>query len=105
MNSGYQAKDIKVMYGSINIFDPNRTRIEADKLIPHRSYKNGDLNFDIGLIKLKENIVFGPKVKAIKLPTNNNFDSTYPAVVSGWGILNVSFVKKKRLKLFIQLAH
>lgn len=84
------------MYGFTNISDPNVTWIEADKLIPHRLY--GDhrvLNFDIGLIKLKEKIVFGPKVKATKLPFSDDTNSTYEAVASGWGMLHVSGHSKK----------
>lgn len=78
------------MYGFIRLHHPNATWLEADELNPHRLYKSHVFNYDIGLIKLKENIVFGSTVKAIKLPTSDDLDSIHPAVASGWGRVHVS---------------
>lgn len=93
LNSGRQAKDIRVMYGSNRIRDPNATYVDADEFIPHPLYVDHNFNFNIGLIKLKEQIVLGPKVKAIKLPTSDDLNSTYPAIGSGWGRFHVSAKK------------
>lgn len=92
MNSGFQAEDFQLMYGFNGIDDPNATWVEADELISHHLYRRGVTKFNIGLIKLKEKITFGTRVKVIKLPTIDDINSTYPAVASGFGMLHVSNV-------------
>lgn len=78
-----------VTYGINDRTSSNITWHQAEKLIVHELYTPTKLANDVGLVKLKEKIVFDPKVQPIRLPTSDNLEGTYPAVASGWGATTV----------------
>lgn len=81
---------LKVKYGKNVWNDTSIGWSEVEELIPHENYFN--FEDDIGLIKLKNEIVFNKNVQPVKLPTSDNIDSKFTAVAIGWGILRVSRV-------------
>lgn len=87
--------------GYRNIVDENSTLHHAEELIPHPFYIEGLFKYDIGLIKLRKNIVFGPRVQAIKLPSSDNIDHSYPAVATGWGRIEVRSGKRTLLLKYL----
>lgn len=60
----------------------------VQKVIPYPYYTGGDWDWNVGLLKLKRNIRFSKKVKAIRLSKSTPNNST-SAVVTGWGLTNV----------------
>lgn len=82
-------EEVKVAYGITGLKDSNSSLHETEKLIPHENYYSSvdiDIN-NIGLIKLKEKIVFNAKVKPVKLPTRFNLKGGYSAVTTGWALV------------------
>lgn len=76
-------------FGINDLTDSNLTLHETEKLIANENYNPYRLAHDVGLIKLKEKIIFNDKVQPIELPTSDNLDETFPAIASGWGRLAV----------------
>lgn len=79
----------KVMYGTVHWGDKNAKWHEVEELIPHENYGRLETAYDIGLIKLKEKIVFSETVKPVDLPTTDNIDENFAVQASGWGRLSV----------------
>lgn len=61
---------------------------EVKELIPHENYIGHEA--DIGLIKLEKEIVFNGNVQPVNLPTNDNINGNFTAVLIGWGAISVS---------------
>lgn len=80
-----------------NVLDVGGNFYEVEKLIEHPVYIPATITNDIGLIKLKEPIEFGNKVKAINLPKENT-TGDIELTLSGWGTTSVNgFVSLKVL--------
>lgn len=85
--------DLTVKYGTTVWNDTSVEWHEVEKLIPHEKYRaTAGLStpYDIGLIRLKKEILYNNNVKRVKLPTSDNIADKFPAVFLGWGLLNVS---------------
>lgn len=66
----------------------------------HGKFNKSLGNFDIGLFKTAEKIVFNGRVQPIALPRSNPSDvSNFKVKFAGWGHIGVSF------KLFINLLN
>lgn len=66
--------------------------LEVKEIIVHTGFSFENGHDDIGLIKLKEPLIFGPKVSKIKLATPNttfNFSTGTELKISGWGLTEV----------------
>lgn len=86
--------EIVVKYGTPMWNDPSLEWQQVEKLIPHEDYdiSRNIYKYDIGLIRLKEEIAFNSRVQPVKLPLNDKITSNVTAVITGWGNLNVSTV-------------
>lgn len=73
-----------VRLGSSNAYRDGKSYRVA-KAIAHPNYTGMDWDWNVGLLRLKRNIRFGRKVKAIKLTQSTPHNST-TAIVTGWGI-------------------
>lgn len=83
--------DVKVKYGTILWNDTRVEWQEVEQLIPHEEYGlNDDYTHDIGLIKLKKEIKFNEKVQPVNLPTSDNIERKFTAVLTGWGRIQVT---------------
>lgn len=78
------------MYGTNLFNDSKATWHEVDETIVHKKYLPGVHQFDLGLVKLKEKIVFDEKVQPIEL-ASNNIDGVFPAVATGFGSDRVNY--------------
>lgn len=57
------------------------------KMIPHPNYTASDWDWDVALLKLKKNIKFNKKAKAIKV-SDTLPKSKSTGVITGWGSKN-----------------
>lgn len=81
--------DVVVDVGS-NHLSTNITRYEVQKIIPHPDYDANKFRHDIGLLKLKKNLVFNKNVSTIDIiPYNDNFEGI-GFIATGWGRLRVN---------------
>ncbi|KAK9736473.1 Trypsin [Popillia japonica] len=81
-------ENLTVVSGS-NTLDQGGDTYKIEKLIPHQGYVQETITNDIALIKLTEEVKYGDKVVAIKLPeqeTGCNVELT----LSGWGTTTVN---------------
>lgn len=96
---GYLTAELRVNYGTILNDLQNTSSVgwkEIEDLIVHEKYgrsRSGGTVHDIGLIKLKDEILFNDDVQPIKLPIKDSPDSKFKAIFSGWGRLSVSIQK------------
>lgn len=65
---------------------------KAEKLIVHEDYDEPPFAYDIGLIQVEGTIEFNEKVQPIKL-SNKDVEGGVELQTTGWGRLNVSFVR------------
>lgn len=79
---------MKVVVGS-NLLDTGGDSYEVEKLISHPSFSLQKIANDIALVKVKDDIVFGPAVKPIELPSEDT-PGGQELVLSGWGTTSVS---------------
>lgn len=62
-------------------------RIAVESSISHASFGDG-LDYDFGLLQLKDELVFGETVQAVKLPpAGAELEPNTTCLVSGWGSL------------------
>ncbi|XP_055306101.1 tryptase delta-like [Sitodiplosis mosellana] len=80
-----------LIYGIVNKTHASEigTRIELLTLIMHPKFGVRAPEPDIALIRTKDSIVFSEFVQPINLPTGEFIKSGIPAVVSGWGMVEV----------------
>lgn len=67
---------------------PESPLFQAEEIITHPEY-NGEHTFDISLIKVSSDIVFGDDIQPISLSKDFIGDKN-EVIVSGWGVENVS---------------
>lgn len=82
------AEDVRVKYGTTVWNDSNVEWQEVEQLIIHENYTYSK-NYDIGLIKLKNDIVYNEKIQPVELPTSDTVNENSTTVATGWGKLNV----------------
>lgn len=93
----YRANDpkaFKVAVGVTDLRDPNLklrevVKVTRHELFAYNDHTNFDYFYNIGVLKLKEKIVFNAKVQAIQLPRNDNLEGGFFAVASGWGSVRI----------------
>lgn len=91
MTSDISPTDVKIKYGTTLWNDPSVEWQDVDELIQHEKYGlPPDRKYDIGLIKLKKDIVYNDKVQPINLPIRDNIDSQFTVVFTGWRENHVS---------------
>lgn len=89
MHRGLGVAMVRVMYGTVTWGDKNAEWHKVAKLIPHENYSPTVYAYDVGLVELKEKIVFSDTVKPVELPTSDDIEGTFSVVASGWGRLSV----------------
>ncbi|XP_011701835.1 PREDICTED: chymotrypsin-2-like isoform X2 [Wasmannia auropunctata] len=83
----YLPYSVYAAVGSNNLDDIDVVLHPVRKLITHAGY-NSELHIhDIGLIQVRNNIVFTEYVQPIALPTDDRNYGNYPLVATGWGRL------------------
>ncbi|XP_011170816.1 chymotrypsin-1-like [Solenopsis invicta] len=82
--SSFNDTAVTVVLGT-NTLDAGGDEYPSIRRWVHPFYNPALIRHDIGLIKLKKEIVFGDKVKPIAMPSQNFEKSDYPATLSGWG--------------------
>ena len=81
--------DLLVVVGS-NKLNFGGVAYQSKKLIHHPDFSMQGVLNDVGLILVNDTIQFNDNVRAIDLPNENVNVDGYPAVVAGWGKLEVS---------------
>lgn len=77
------------MVAGSNQLDSGGDVYQSKRLIYHPKFSVQGVRNDVGLILVNETIKFNDRVKAIGLPTSDIDRNDYPAVISGWGRLEV----------------
>lgn len=77
------------MVTGTNKLDEGGDEYQSVKIIPHAKYNALLIRNDIGLIRVDKDIVYNDKVKPIALANENFKKCDYPAVLSGWGKIEV----------------
>lgn len=72
-----------------NYLNETGVRYNAQELRHKPDFDFWGLQNDVGIILLGEDIVYGPKVGPIGLSKRNITEVDYPAILSGWGRLEV----------------
>lgn len=80
---------MKVVVGTNNLI-VGGDRYSVETIIIHEQYDSNLINHDVSVVKVDEDINFGPKVQPIGLPEENT-GAGADLVLSGWGRLSVSF--------------
>lgn len=84
-------------------------RYFVGRTIVHQRFNPTNIVNDVGLVFLNQDIRFYNLVHPIKLPTRDIDYDNYPAVVSGWGKMKVSYVNlydiKKLFKIVINIFY
>lgn len=76
----------KVRVGAMNKFWGGQSH-DIDKVIKHEHYDERSLDFDFGLIRLKNMLKFNGRIQPIRLPNIDDADivAGEKCLVSGWG--------------------
>ena len=110
---GHNGTEVKTsdVYGVVGALRTSSggVAIKLDKIIPHKGWKEENMEMDIGLMRTAEEIIFTDHVKPIALPKQNlPEDTNVHAVMAGWGIYEVCsnffrvyFVKQTSKSLFL----
>ncbi|XP_028895424.2 trypsin alpha [Zeugodacus cucurbitae] len=81
---GRYASTIRVVAGSSTIADQSELGVAAQKLIYHSGYKKKTHTNDVGLIILKEPLIFDTNVQPIQLARTSAVVGAH-AIATGWG--------------------
>ncbi|CAK1550807.1 unnamed protein product [Leptosia nina] len=87
---------IRVVVGT-NSLNSGGDLYEVEKIIRHEKYNNTSFANDVEVIKVKKDIKFGAKVKAISLPTSNT-GGDVQLVTSGWGYIDIYHSQPNKLQ-------
>lgn len=63
---GAEASDVSVLVGTSNLASGGQ-RYQAARLVAHENYTAFQFSWDIGLVKLSSDVVFGPLVQPIQV--------------------------------------
>ncbi|GLV32203.1 uncharacterized protein CBL_11840 [Carabus blaptoides fortunei] len=80
------ASSISIQYGTVDITG-SENLITAEKITYHEDFiVGGSYPNDVAVIKLSDNIIFGPTAQPVKLPeTTDTPEGSVLAVLVGWG--------------------
>lgn len=77
---------LMIQYGVTDLGIPGGVTVPVQEIITHEEYiDDGRYNYDIALLKLKEDIVFGGTAQPIKLPKCKGCTTATSGFVAGWG--------------------
>lgn len=91
-------KELVAVLGSPSFEKPPNDAIQTqiDQIILHPQFNVETHAFDLSLLRTSKEIEFSNAIRPITLPVDDlNIGDGLQAVVGGWGILGVSFVKRK----------
>lgn len=87
---GVNDEDIIVVVGSV-LLSSGGYEHQSEKIVPHPEYDDYTLEADVALIKVSRPFIYNNYVQPVLL--GNEIILEANAVVSGWGMLNVSDMK------------
>ncbi|XP_004517768.1 trypsin beta [Ceratitis capitata] len=99
---GRYASTIRVVAGSSTIADQTEQGVAAQKLIYHSGYKKKTHSNDVGLIILKESLVYSDTVQPIELAAGSTKVGTH-AIATGWGKDEASAQQMSKLLQAVEL--
>lgn len=79
--------NLRIMVGSSSLIKPGKRYQVEDVII--NDYKEYDRTGDLALVKTLGDIEFDNLVQPINITSKNYNEAGYPAVLTGWGRLNV----------------
>lgn len=87
-----------LFYGVVNFTHTSDvdTRVDFTDLVIYHAYKPSTSIHDLALLRTKESIVFSGLVKPVKLPVPKAIEPGTVALLSGWGITEVSIYRLTR---------
>ncbi|XP_033229255.1 chymotrypsin-2-like [Belonocnema kinseyi] len=94
---GFDVTRFKVVTG-INRQSDNGTIYNAENLIIHENYKPGGYSNDIGLIQVKEDIIYSKVVQPVPLPSKNFDNYNDEVILIGFGRLGIDKPPAKTLQ-------
>lgn len=81
-----------VHYYSVRVgstfYDKDGLLVGVKRKIVHEKYNRATVDFDFGLLQLRNLLVFSDTVQMIALPESDNVADNANAVVTGWGAKN-----------------
>jgi len=86
---GFDSETMKITAGAENqaIFEESQQIRYVQDYVMHPQWDRPSINYDVGIIRLKEPLVYNDRVQPVKLSPNNvKYEASGPCQTAGWGI-------------------